>query len=230
MYNEADLLPIAALQHLAFCPRQWGLMYLEGIWNENRLTSEGGLLHEKTDEDQTEVRSNIVIARGLRLRSLQLGLVGRADVVEFHLIDTNNSAKPGISLEGMSGKWRPFPVEYKRGKPKIDICDEVQLCAQTLCLEEMLKTTIIDGAIFYGEPRRRTEISFDDKLRESTIHYSKLLRELTEMGKTPQPVYEKKCNSCSLINHCLPRALKMKRDVGRYLKKIYDNYENSESS
>jgi len=228
MYNQADLLPIAALQHLAFCPRQWGLMYLEGIWDENRLTSEGGILHQKTDEDQTEVRSNIVIARGLRLRSLRLGLIGRADVVEFHLIDTNDSTTPGIPVKGMPGRWLPLPVEYKRGKPKIDICDEIQLCAQALCLEEMLNTTIACGAIFYGEPRRRTEISIDENLRKSTIQHTNLLRELTEKGKTPQSNYGKKCHSCSLVNHCLPKALKSKRNVDRYLKQIYDNCDNSE--
>ncbi|MDD5094298.1 MAG: CRISPR-associated protein Cas4 [Dehalococcoidia bacterium] len=218
MYTEDELLPISALQHLVFCERQWGLIHLEQVWEENRLTVQGDLLHNRADEAETEVRPNLRIARGLRLRSLRLGLSGIADVVEFHRAKTGEESF-GISLEGVSGLWKPLIVEYKRGKPKIGREDEVQLCAQAICLEEMLQATIPSAAFFYGQPRRRYDVALDAELRAKTESMSQRLHQLTQAGKTPVVEYSKKCRSCSLVEICLPKVTGKKGDVGSYLKK-----------
>jgi len=192
MYSESDLLPLSALQHLVFCERQCALIHLEQQWAENRLTAEGRQLHEHVHEQESESRGDVRIVRGLRIRSLRLGLVGVADVVEFY-------RQP-------DGSERPFPVEYKRGRPKPDRCDEVQLCAQAMCVEEMLSTPIPSGAIFYGQPRRRLEVTFGTDLREETKALATRLHLFQQSGRTPSPVYEKKCDHCSLLALCLPKA------------------------
>lgn len=219
MYDEDDLLPISALQHLVFCERQWGLIHLEGIWAENILTVEGKHLHERADTDETESRGNLRVARGLRLRSLRIGLTGKADVVEFCRLPKSGpeSDFSGVQLEGVSGSWRPIPVEYKRGQPKKDRCDEVQLCAQALCLEEMLGITIHSGALFYGKPRRRYEVYFDNELRCETETLASRLHDLTRAGKTPHATYEKKCENCSLFSVCLPKSVGLGKRGGQYL-------------
>jgi CRISPR-associated exonuclease Cas4 len=187
VYSEEDLLPLSALQHLAFCERQWGLIHLEQQWAENRLTAEGRLLHENADTETTEIRDGVRTCRGLRIRSLRYGIAGRADVVEF----------------GAAG---PRPVEYKRGKPKSDDFDEVQLCAQAFCLEEMLGVVIREGSLFYGEPRRRTAVVFDDALRSRVELLIERLHELMRGGLTPAPVYAAKCKRCSLLEICEPKV------------------------
>jgi len=145
-------------------------------------------------------------------RSLRLGLIGKADVVEFH-------RKPD-SLKAGSEVWVPFPVEYKRGKPKKDNCDKVQLCAQSLCLEEMLNIEVPCGALFYGKKRRRTDVTFDSALRQQTEDTAMRLHELIASGRTPKPVYMKKCDSCSLMKICLPKTIERKRSVKRYLSGV----------
>lgn len=223
MYSEDSLLPISALQHLAFCERQWGLIHLEGVWEENRLTAEGRIMHDRAHEPETVVRDDIRIARGLRLRSLRLGLVGKTDVVEFHQVQ---SGQDGIRLEGAPGLWQPFIVEYKRGRPKIGYEDEVQLCAQALCLEEMLGAYMPTASFFYGQPRRRHEVQLDSDLREKTEDLAMRLHELTAAGKTPSAEYSQKCKSCSLIDCCLPAAISQHPDVRNYLARaIADNTE-----
>ena len=142
---------------------------------------------------------------------MRLGLVGQADIVEFH-----RSAE-GVALPEVEGLWRPFPVEYKRGKPKRDACDEVQLCAQSLCLEEMFSCAISEGALYYGEPRRRTPVVFDGKLRARTEALAARMHELSGAGTTPLAAYEPKCDGCSLIARCLPRLLAKPPGVARYL-------------
>lgn len=216
MYTEDELLPISALQHLAFCERQWALIHMEGAWSENRLTAEGRLLHDRPHEPETEVRGDLHIARGLQLRSLRLGLIGRADVVEFHRVV---DGKEGVSLEGTPGLWQPFVVEYKRGHPKIGHEDEIQLCAQVFCLEEMLGVSISSAAFFYGEPRRRYEVVLDNALREETEKLIARLHELTRAGQTPSAEYSPKCKSCSLIDLCLPGATGGQRSAQTYLRK-----------
>lgn len=208
IFDEENLIMISALQHYAFCPRQCALIHIEQVWSENLLTAEGRLMHEKVHEEGDESRGDVRIARGVPLRSLRLGIVGMADVVEFH-----RAAKD---------VWQPFPVEYKRGKPKLDHCDAVQLCAQAICLEEMLGLSIPEGALFYGKTRRRADVVFDDALRYETEEVARKTRELIESGVTPPPDYAKRCESCSLINECLPKNIEKSPSVKRYLKRMAD--------
>ncbi len=205
MFPEDDLLPVSALQHLLFCERQCALIHLEQIWVENPLTVEGRHLHEQADSGFRESRGDLRIARGLPLRSLRLGLSGRADVVEFHRVP---DGAPGASLPGVAGSWQPFPVEYKRGKPKSHRADEVQLCAQGLCLEEMLGSAVPAGALFYGQTRHRTDITFDAELRRLTEETAVRLHQMIASGMTPKPVREPKCDRCSLLEVCMPGAPK----------------------
>ncbi len=221
MYSEDDLLPISGLQHLQFCERQWGLIHIEQQWEENRLTTEGRILHDRVHEAGTESRPGIVVARGLRLRSLRLGLTGQADVVEFHSCET------GVELPGRKGRWRPFPVEYKRGRPKADSCDRVQLCAQTLCLEETFGTVIESGALFYGTNRRRTEVRFDAVLRKRTEDLARRMHQLYSARVTPPAVYAKKCENCSLYNRCLPRTASKRAAVERYMASALKDLETA---
>ena len=203
MFTEDDLLPLSGLQHLLFCERQCALIHLEQIWVENPLTVEGRHLHERVDAGRGESRAGLHLARGLPLRSFRLGLSGKADLVEFHRL---SKGEAGALLAGSAGTWRPFPVEYKRGKPKTHRADEVQLCAQALCLEEMLGAAVPAGALFYGQTRRRREIPFDSSLRELTEDTAARLHRLITSGATPPPVREPKCDRCSLLAVCMPAA------------------------
>jgi len=209
MYAEEDLLHISALQHLVFCERQCALIYLEEIWNENLFTAKGQILHERVNRGGDDARGEVRIRYSLELRSLKIGLVGKADAVEFQKMKT-------------AGKtiWKPFPVEYKSGKPKPDECDKVQLCAQAMCLEEMLDTEISEGAIFYGKIRRRLDVGFDEELRTITINAALRLHELIKTGVTPEPVYTPKCKSCSLVRQCLPRTCAEKRSAQNYVARM----------
>ncbi len=206
MYTEDDLIQLSALQHMVFCPRQCALIHVEQTWAESGRTAEGRIMHERVHEQDSESRGNVRIERGVPLRSLRLGLIGKSDVVEFHKIG--------------EGKWIPFPVEYKLGKPKADDCDKVQLCAQAMCLEEMLGVEVSSGAIFYGRTRRRLDVEFDDALRRETEEAAKKTHELIESGITPKPVYAKRCESCSLAAECLPKTLQKKRSVKNYLTRV----------
>lgn len=183
---DDDALPISGLQHLAFCPRQWALIHLEQAWVENGYTAEGRLLHELADLPGESRRGSVRTVRGMWLRSERLGLTGRADVVEF---------RPA-----------PYPVEYKRGKRKPNDCDTVQLCAQALCLEEMLHTVIEHGAIFYGNPRRRLEVEFTPQLRARTEELAATMHGLYKNRVTPVATPGPYCRNCSLVDVCLPAA------------------------
>ena len=210
MYTEADLLPLSALQHICFCERQCALIHVEQVWLENRFTAEGRIMHEHVDLGKTESRKNVRVAPAVSLRSLRLGLVGKADVVEFH------------REKGPDGKvtWRPFPVEYKRGRPKKDNCDKIQLCAQALCLEEMLGQRIENGALFYGKIRRRQDVPIGEALRTQTKETAGRLHALFNLRKTPEPVFDRRCPNCSFFGYCLPKTLNGKKSAHSYLKKI----------
>lgn len=227
MFTEDDLLPISALQHLAFCRRQWALIHLEGQWSDNRLTAEGNLSHERVHDEGTESRSDLRISHGLRLRSLRLGLVGQMDVLEFHKTDDRSK---GISLEGNPGLWEPIIVEHKHGRPKIGYEDEVQLCAQAMCLEEMLNISLSNASFFYGQPRRRCEVVLDEELRKQTEDLATLLHELTSAGKTPPAEYAPRCHSCSLIDFCLPKISSSRKSVSKYLAQINSSSENADET
>ncbi|HDH53409.1 MAG TPA: CRISPR-associated protein Cas4 [Nitrospirae bacterium] len=201
-YTEDNLLPLSALQHLLFCERQCALIHIEQAWSENLFTAEGRIMHDRVDTAKHETRRNIRTEFGVPLRSLRLGLIGKADAVEFH--------KQGNT-------WHPFPVEYKRGKPKHDNCDKVQLCAQAVCLEEMLNVEIDHGALFYGKTRRRQDVEFDRDLRMETEETSRKLHQLITSGITVKPDYSKKCKSCSLVKLCMPEVCSKNNKASRYL-------------
>ena len=203
---EDDLLPISALQHMLYCPRQCALIHIERQWDENRFTAEGRILHERTDSGSSERRGSVRIERSVALRSLVLGVSGVADVVEIH--------------DGV----RPYPVEYKRGRPKAHRADEVQLCAQALCLEEMLGVSVPAGALFYGRSRRRRDVRFDSELRTLTKRVAAEVRRMLAAGVTPPPEYEaRKCNSCSLKQGCQPQTPRRSQTVARWLVRAIDS-------
>jgi CRISPR-associated exonuclease Cas4 len=207
MYTEDDLLPLSGLQHLIFCERQCALIHMEQAWVENRLTAEGRIMHERVHSADRESRGDIRVEYGMPFRSLKLGLVGKADVVEFH----KKRQEDGEEF------WLPFPVEYKRGRPKKDNSDRVQLCAQALCLEEMLALQVSNGALFYGKTRRRLDVAFELSLREETRHAAQRFHELVKEARTPKAVYKKQCDRCSMLDLCLPRTTGKNRSINRYL-------------
>jgi CRISPR-associated exonuclease Cas4 len=207
---EGDLIPLSALQHQLFCPRQCALIHVEQVWSENRFTAEGRLLHERTDTPGHEARRGVRTVMSMPLASRALGVSGIADVVELH--------------RGEDGGWRPYPVEYKRGKPKAHRADEVQLCAQAVCLEEMFGCSLVEGALFYGQTRRRVAVALDEELRGLTAHVADEARKLITIGHTPEPVYDaKRCGACSLIDLCRPKRLARKTNVARWLTQQIDD-------
>ena len=214
-FSASDLLPISALQHLSFCRRQWAIIHLEQTWIENSLTCDGNLLHTRVDSGENETRRGIRVARSLKIRSYQLGLTGCADVVEF--LQGDWPCEESVHLKNRTGKWKPVPVEYKRGQKKIERCDEVQLCAQAMCLEEMLNVKIKLGQIYYGKTKRRHSVAFDDELREITNDLITRLHELTRAGVTPPPTPGPYCDSCSLKSNCLPEVLVRKNSARRHI-------------
>ena len=205
MYSEDDLVMLSALQHFLFCPRQCALIHTEQLWTENRFTAEGRLLHERVHTAARESRRKIRVEFDMPIRSLVLGLIGRADVVEFHLLD--------------NGSWQPFPVEFKRGRPKKNDADQVQLCAQALCIEEMLDIPVPAGALYYGKKRRRHPVDFDPSLRRTTIRAAADLHRLLASGRTPPPQDTPGCRRCSFIDTCLPKTSGRKR-VSTYMQRM----------
>lgn len=213
MYGEEDYLMLSGIQHFAFCRRQWAMIHIEQQWAENYRTTAGELMHKKAHDDASfEKRGDLLIIRGMRISSRNLGLSGQCDIVEFHQ-DEN-----GVSLFGYDGKWKPIPVEYKRGTPKENNADELQLCAQAMCLEEMLQVYVQDGYLYYGENRRRSHVDFTDSLREEVRNAAKEMHELFQRGYTPNVKPSKKCKACSLENLCLPKLQKTVK-VREYIEK-----------
>lgn len=232
MLSEDDLLPVSALADLVFCERRAAMHHVEGVWEDNIFTVEGSFMHEKADlEGTTESRGDVRVARGLRLHSLRLGLTGKADVVEFHRMENTAAASSdmqttrslAVALSGISGLWQPFPVEYKRGHLRHEEGFEVQVCAQALCLEEMLNVRVPSGALFYGKSARRLDITFDASLRAKTEAAAERLHALFRQGKTPTVRYEKKCEKCSLMSLCMPKVTGQRRNVEQYLADTISN-------
>ncbi len=220
-YSETDLLPISALQHLLFCERQTALIHVERLWVENRLTVEGRQLHRKAHDGTLARNGDTWTARSLRLRSFEFGLAGQADVVELQLVSGTASIHWPPAADQVR---RVTPIEYKRGRPKKDDSDRVQLCAQAICLEEMFGVSIAEGALFYGKRQRRTGVDFTPELRAKTVRAAERFREIIETGETPWAKREPKCDSCSLITVCLPDAMRsrgaapfVERDFARHL-------------
>jgi CRISPR-associated exonuclease Cas4 len=202
-YNDDELLPISALQHLVFCERQCALIHVERLWAENQWTVEGNLLHKKAHEPSHETIRGVRVARGLWLASRTLGLVGQADIVEFHSDGT------------------VIPVEYKRGKPKADASDRIQVCAQSLCLEEQLGVSIKSAQLFYGLKKRRTEVTIDASLRELTMEKIHRLRQMIQFAETPSAVRMPKCDKCSLIEFCLPDGNRFQTGAAAWNERQY---------
>ncbi len=196
--QEDALIPLSALQHFLFCPRQCALIHVEQLWAEDGATAEGRALHERADAGQPERRQGVKILRALILRSFALGVTGKADVVEMH----------GVT---------PYPVEYKRGRPKAHRADEVQLCAQAICLEEMFGQPVPQGALFYGATRRRTEVAFDEPLRTLTREIAAQTRDMLASGRTPPPDYKPACEKCSLRELCAPEPLQKPPHIAAWL-------------
>lgn len=191
---DADLVPLSALQHYLFCPRQCALIHVEQAWAENRFTAEGRVMHEATAEIGTEKRRGVRVVTAMPLASRRLGVSGIADLVELH--------------RAQDGSWQPFPVEYKRGKPKAHRADEVQLCGQAMALEEMFSCELAEGALFYGETRRRVAVVLDRALRTLTSDVASACRGMIASGETPAAVYAKRtCGSCSLAEICQPKRM-----------------------
>ncbi|MDH3976859.1 MAG: CRISPR-associated protein Cas4 [Deltaproteobacteria bacterium] len=213
-FTEDDLLPLSALQHLLFCERQCALIHNERLWEENLFTAEGNVMHENVDKAHKESRGKVRVDYALPLRSLKLGLSGKADAVEFHREEDARQGGKRLLL------WRPFPVEYKRGKPKSGNFDKVQLCAQAMCLEEMTGLPVEKGALFYGRTGRRLDVLFDEELRNKTKEAAARLHELIDSGVTPKEEYSKKCDSCSLVEQCMPKVTGRRKSVKRYLNRL----------
>ncbi|MCF8030857.1 MAG: CRISPR-associated protein Cas4 [Desulfohalobiaceae bacterium] len=201
---EEELVPLSALQHLLYCKRQCALIHVDGVWTENRYTAEGRIVHERAHQSGGQSRGEVRTETGVYVRSSRLGLVGQADVVEFH--------------REQGGIWRPYPVEYKRGRAKPEDWDRVQLCAQAVCLEEMLELEVPRGAIYYDQPRRREPVEFDNELRSRVEEAVSRAREILDSGILPVAEQGSRCRRCSLAEICLPGT--RKRSVQSYMSDI----------
>ncbi len=215
-YSDEDLLSLSGIQHFAFCERQWALIHVEHQWAENVKTVEGQQLHERVDDPYfTEIRHDVKAVRSTPLVSRRLGLYGIADVIEYI---SNPESESAIEIR---------IVEYKRGKPKSDDRDEVQLCAQAMCLEQMLETNIVHGFLFYGETRRRHLVEFNEGLRGRVRHLSEKMHDFFEKGITPLATKGKKCNNCSLKDLCLPSLGKNPRKATSYVSSLVKEMEEA---
>ena len=209
-----EYLLLSGIQHVAFCPRQWALIHIEGIWSENYLTAQGRLLHDKADDPWfNELRKGKIISRSMPIRSEKLKLQGVADIVEL------TESEDGVPVPGRAGTWSLCPVEYKRGKPKSEDCDRLQLCAQAMCLEEMLNTHIQRGEIFYGQIRRRSEVDFDESLRANVVRHAAEMHRMFSANELPIGKKEKRCKACSLVDDCYPELGAMAHRVDSYIEK-----------
>lgn len=202
-YAEDDFLMISSIQHFIFCKRQWALIHLEQLWTENYHTILGEIMHENAhDPYLAEKRNDTIVRRALPVSSKRLGLSGECDVVEFQ------KSPDGIRLHGHRGTYSIYPVEYKKGKPKVGKEDVMQLVAQSLCLEEMFSARVSEGALFYGSTRRRERIAITDELR---IEAEKVIAEMHQYfsrGYTPKVKTHRRCRGCSLIDLCMPELEK----------------------
>ena len=199
-YREDEYLMLSGIQHFKFCRRQWALIHIEQQWGENVHTVMGELMHKKVhDPSVKEKRKDTILVRALPVSSKELGVSGECDLVEFH------KCEDGITLFGHRGLYSVFPVEYKKGKPKVTEEDRLQLAAQVLCLEEMFSTEIPEGALFYGETRRREVITITEELRQEVIDMFQEMHQYFDRKYTPKMKYSKSCNACSLRDICLPR-------------------------
>lgn len=201
-YPPDSWLPLSGIQHFLFCRRQWALIHVEQQWRENALTAEGRIMHKRADDPFfTEKREGIIISRAVPVSSPILGLSGICDVVEFRQVEESSG---GVQLPYREGRYQPFPVEYKRGREKQTPCDEAQLCAQAMCLEEMLTCSISIGFLYYGQTRRRVNVDINEELRGIVSKAAKEMHAYAQRGYTPRVKPFKGCRSCSMADVCLP--------------------------
>lgn len=221
-YREEDYLMLSGIQHFSFCRRQWALIHIEQQWDENLRTVEGNLFHQKAhDGYSSEKRKDVIISRGMPVFSRKMGVSGVCDIVEFHRDDER-----GISIYGREGKYLVYPVEYKKGQPKEEESDLLQMAAQAMCLEEMLACDITKGYLFYGEIRRRIEVVLDEGLRQRVSDSFAEMHQYFQRRFTPKVKRTKACNACSLKNLCLPQLMK-DRSVKEYIsRRIGEEEEN----
>lgn len=218
--QDEELLPLSSIQHFIFCKRQWALIRIDEAWEENYLTAQGRILHDKVDDPWfNEFRKDMILSRSMPLISYTLGLYGVADLVEL------KKSEKGVAIKGKEGFWQVVPVEYKRGKPKEGDCDAVQLCAQAICIEEMLGVTIDSGEIFYGAIRRRLRTPFSPELREKTRNAADEMHRLFAAGERPAATKKTHCKSCSLMDVCGPDFGRMERKVDLYIDRILGEKE-----
>ena len=218
-FEESELLPLSGLAHMAFCDRRWALIHLENQWVDNRFTAEGNALHEKAHGAEIESRPGVLIRRTLPLRSLRLGLSGQADIVEFHSAQGASPEAHAFPLPGRKGLWQAFPIEYKRSKDKAGSrAYRVQLCAQAMCLEEMLRTSIPFGAVYDGTARRRQAVEFTAELRKTVEALASAMHRALRTQTTPPAVLKRACRGCSMAGACLPETLNQLRPVAEYLR------------
>ena len=203
-YKEDSYLMLSGIQHFAFCRRQWALIHIDNVWAENDRTAEGRILHDNAhDAYRSEARGDVIISRAMPIFSRALGLSGECDVVEFR------KSKQGIQLHGKEGLYSVYPVEYKKGSPKENPCDDLHLAAQAMCLEEMLCCEIQEGALYYFETRHRVKIAITDEMRDTVRKYSAEMHEYFDRQYLPRPKRTKACNACSLKEECLPKLEKI---------------------
>lgn len=218
-YKEEDYLMISGIQHFSFCRRQWALIHVEQLWSENVRTVEGNIMHERAHDGKlVEKRNNIIVARGMNIFSKTMGVSGCCDVVEFH------KEGNGIQLHGYEGEYGVYPIEYKKGKAKENDADILQLTAQALCLEEMLSCNITEGALYYGETKRRLKIQFTEERREKVKAIFLEMHQYFERRYTPKVKFSKSCNACSLKELCIP-ILGKQRSIEKYIEKYLRDEE-----
>ncbi len=211
-YSEDEYLMLSGLQHFVFCRRQWALIHIEQQWAENYRTVDGSIMHRNVhDKSFNETRGDIIVTRSMAISSSELGLSGECDVVEFHSSDN------GVKLYGREGMYDVVPIEYKRGEPKENQCDALQLCAQALCLEEMLCCNILFGYLYYGETRRRLKVEFNEELREKVRTAVAEMHLLFSKKYTPKCKRSRSCNACSVKNICLPVLCGDKTNASEYI-------------
>jgi CRISPR-associated exonuclease Cas4 len=223
-YDEDDMLMLSGIQHFMFCQRQWALIHIEQQWSENKLTTEGNILHTNVDNPFYRIKNGETITlRSIHIASKRLGLYGITDAVELRASETEKNA---IRITSYPGFWNLYPIEYKKGHSKPDERDEVQLAAQVICLEEMNKIEIKEAALYYNETKRREKICINNHLRDLTYKCANEMHELYKKGKTPPAEKKVSCRNCSLIDLCLP-TLNKRKDVKEYLKENLGNEETT---
>lgn len=237
VFAESDLLPISALQHWAYCPRQAVLIHGEQLWADNLHTAGGNVLHARVHSGKAGRRKDRATARTLHVKSLALGLTGQCDAVEFTAPDGSTAEQatafrdlPSLPEADRRG-WSVVPVEYKRGRPKKNDCDRIQVAAQAVCLEEMLGVEIPLARLYYGQTKRRTDVPVDGPLRDKLAAAAAAFRAALTSGRTPPAEYSKaKCEKCSLIDHCMPRVLTGRRSASAWLRREIASPDEHEAS